>query len=302
MSLYQASTIGTATNQISFNDTASRPYFRVQSRSPQRRNLDELDIPVPFESGIQDHETLARGYAYVIQGTMYPANEYDSDTGVQALRKLASLDISQADNLSDNGYVPYVWTEATGNKQLFLKILYVNVSDNVKQGLIKQFTLVCKIKNPTIFGADLLTATTEEADVSGASGSFTYAVVYPEAYGAYTYSVSSTITNDGDLPVYPVGINVYGPCVNPKITNSATGEYIELSGVTLTTQSNVLTIAYDKDTISVTLDGTNVLGKVTNGSTYFKLHPGGNTITLTGSSVSDGAYATIQGYSGWPLS
>lgn len=301
MSLYQSATIGTATNQITFNDTAQQPYFRVQSRAPQRRQLRDLDIPVPFENGIMDFETLTGQYTYVIQGTMYPASESDSDRGVSLLRKLASLEISQDDPLSDDGYVPYVWQEADRSKQLFLKVLYVNVSDNVKQGLIKQFTLLCKIKDPTIYSSEIITASTGQADPS-ATGSAVHSFTYPIVYGATLLDVSQDALNVGDIPVYPVGMRVYGPVTNPKIINNATGEYIEFSGTTLSTSSNILDIAYDKDSIAVTLDGVNYLSKITNASTYFKLQPGSNILQLTGSSVGSGAYLTCSYYSGWPLS
>ena len=301
MSLYERSTLGTATNQIVFNDTSSRPYFRIQSRAPQKRQLRDMDIPVPFENGIMDFETLVGQTSYVIQGTMYPANEADSDAGVAALRKLASLEISQEDNLADDGYVPYVWQEATQNKQLFIKVLYANVTDNVKQGLIKQFILICKIKDPTIYGADLKTATTAPVDLTGTTGSFQYPVTFPEAYGASLYSTSNTAYNAGDLPVYPIAMTVYGPCVNPKITNARTGEYITLQGVTLSNSLNIATLTYDKDSLIVQVDGNNALSRVTNTSTYFKLMPGGNQITLSGSSVSNGAYLTVQYRDGWPL-
>jgi hypothetical protein len=249
-----------------------------------------------------DFETLTGQYTYLIQGTMYPANEADSDSGVAALRKLASLEVSQVDNLADDGYVPYVWKEASRYKLLFVKVLYVNVVDNVKQGLIKQFSLICKIKDPTIFGEELKTATTAQVDLSGTTGSFKYPVKYPEAYGASLYSTSNTAYNEGDIPVYPFAITVYGPCVNPKITNSRTGEYIELQGVTLSNSLNIATLTYDKDSIAVQVDGTNALARVTNTSTFFKLVPGGNLITLSGSSVSNGAYLTVQYRDAWPLS
>ncbi len=301
MSLYQRATIGTDTNQVVFNDTSSRPYFRVQSRSPQRRQLRDLDIPVPFENGIMDFETLTGQYTYVIQGTMYPANESDSDAGLAALRKLASLEVSQDDPLSDDGYVPYVWQEASRSKQLFLKVLYVNVSDNVKQGLIKQFTLLCKIKDPTIYEATLQIASTGEADPT-ATGSAVHSFTYPVVYGATLLSVQQDATNAGDLPIYPVGITVYGPVTNPKITNTTTGEYIEFSSTVLSSSSDVLSIAYDKDSIAITLNGVNYLSRITNSSTYFKLRPGPNQILLSGASVGSGAYLTCSYYSGWPLS
>lgn len=302
MSIYQRATIGTTTNQIVFNDTSESPYFRVQSRAPQRRELRDMDIPVPFESGIMDFETLVGKTMYIINGTMYPSSEANHDLGLQKLRKLASLDIAQNDNLADDGYVPYEWTEYSRSKRLFVKVLYVNIIENTKQGMVKNFSLICKIKNPIIFGADDKLASTAEADPTGGTGSAKYAIIYPVAYGASTYSVSETALNNGDLPAYPTYINVYGPCVSPKVTNTTTGEYIELTGVTLSNQSNVLRIAYDKDSLSVELDGVNVLSDVSSGSTYFKLNPGGNVITLTGSTVSAGAYAEVGYRDTWPLS
>lgn len=301
MSLYQQATIGTASNNIIFNSTSTQPYFRVQSRAPQRRQVRDLDIPVPFENGIMDFETLMGQYTYVIQGTMYPASEADSDRGVAMLRKLASLELSQDDPLSDDGYVPYVWQEASTSKQLFLKVLYVNVSDNVKQGLIKQFTLLCKIKDPTIYSASQATATTAQADVT-ATGAAKYSFTYPVVYGATLLNVQQAAINEGDLPVYPIGMLVYGPVTDPIITNVTTGEFISFSGVTLSSGANILSIAYDKDTIAITLDGTNVLSKVTNTSTYFKLRPGANVLQLSGASVGSGAYLNVSYYSGWPLS
>lgn len=300
MSLYDVATLGTDNNKITFNSTAVKPYFRVQSRAPQRREIRELDIPIPFENGIADFETLIGKTAYVINGTMYPGSESDHDNGLRALRKLASLEYSQDDNLADDGYVPYTWSEANGNRTIFLKVLYVNIVESTRTGFVKQFSLICKIKDPTIYG-DLQTWSTEQADPTGGGGTAVYSFVYPTTYGANYYSVSENAYNSGDVAVYPIGITVYGPVTNPKITNTSTGEYLELSGTTLSNSLNVLTIIYDKDTLRIELDGNSVLSKVTNTSTYFKLHPGGNIITLTGTSVGTGAYAVMSYRSGWPL-
>lgn len=302
MSIYQSSSLGTANNQINFNDFTTSPVYRIQSRQPQRRQIRELDIPIPFESGIADFETLIGQTAYILEGTMYPGSEAEYDSGLQALRKLASLDVQQDDNLSDNGYVPYTWDEFSTSKTLFVKVLYVQVVESTRQGLVQPFRLICKVKDPTIFGSELKVATTATADPTGGSGSFKYPVKYPIAYGASTYSVSSNASNDGDIPIYPVSIDVYGPCSNPRVTNTSTGEFIELTATTLSTAANVLRIAYDKDTIRVELDGVNVLAQVTNPSTFFKLRAGGNVITLTGASVSAGAYATVTFRDGYPLS
>lgn len=301
MAIYEESTLGTSTNQIVFNDYGGSPVFRVISRAPQRRDIRELDIPLPFENGISDFETLIGKTVYVIDGIMYPGGESDYDLGLSKLRRLASLEIQQDDPLSDEGYVPYVWTEFSRNKQLFMKVLYVQIPETTRKGLVQPFRLICKVKDPTIFSEGLSQASTEAADFTTASGTAVHAFAFPIIYGASTSSVSVDAVNEGDLPVYPVGIRIYGPVNSPKVTNESTGEYIELSGVNLATDANMVNIAYDKDSLRVERDGISVISSVTDASTFFKLQPGNNVIALTGSSISDDAYCVLTYRSGWPL-
>lgn len=300
MSIYLPSQIGTATNQIVFNDYTSSPVYRIQTRQPQRRQIRELDIPVPFESGISDFETLIGQTAYIIEGTMYPGSESEHAAGLAALRKVASVDIAQDDNLSDNGYVPYQWDEFSDTKLLYVKVLYVQILESTRQGLVQPFRLICKVKDPTIYGADDKLASTQQATPSTSTGTALYSFAYPIIYGASTYSVTANASNNGDKATYPSSIVVYGPVNSPKITNGQTGEYIEVA--VNVPDGSVLLISYDSDTLSVTLDGVSKLYLVTNTSTYFKLQPGSNPITLTGSSISDGAYAEVNFKDAWPLS
>lgn len=300
MSIYLPSQIGTDTNQIVFNDYTSSPVYRIQTRQPQRRQIRELDLPVPFESGISDFETLIGQTAYIIEGTMYPGSESEHATGLAALRKVASLDIAQDDNLSDNGYVPYQWDEFSTTKLLYVKVMYVQLLESTRQGLVQPFRLICKVKDPTIYGATAKTASTQQATPTASTGTALYSFKYPILYGASTYSVTSDATNSGDKPAYPASITVYGPVNTPKITNGTTGEYIEVS--TNVGSGQILNIAYDADTLIVTLDGVSKLNLVTSTSTYFKLRPGPNPITLSGSSISTGAYAVVNYRDAYPLS
>jgi len=302
MAIYQTSYIGTPSNRITFNDfDGGTPIFRVISREPQRRNIRELDIPVPFENGISDFETLTGKYAYVIEGIMYPGSEFEYDTALQRLRKVASLEISQADATSDDGYVPYMWTEATTNKQVFVKVLYVDIREDTRKGLVQPFRLICKIKDPTIYSETLLQASTLEGSFSTATGTAIYPFAYGIVYGASTSSVSAVADNDGDLNTFPVSINIYGPVNSPILTNTTTGEFIQVTS-NLASVANQLVIAYDKDSLTVELDGNSVLSQVTATSTFFKLQPGENIIQLSGSSISGDAYATMSYRSAWPLS
>lgn len=301
MSLFDSATIGTAANLITFNNYGTFPLYRAISRAPQQRQIRELDIPLPFESGISDFNTLIGRMAYVIEGKMYPSGEADFSTGLAALRKLASLDVEQADTASDNGYVPYVYQENGSYRQIFLKVLYVDAPESTRQGLIQPFRLVCKVKDPTIFGHPARLASTQGTNPTLVGGTAIYSFSYPIIFGSSTYSVTSNAANAGTVPVYPSSIIIHGPIANPIITNSATGEFIQIN-VNLASSLNVLTLTYDKDTLIVDQDGTSALSSVTAASTYFKLQPGSNNITLTGSTISSGAYVVVNYYDGYALS
>lgn len=306
MAIYDLSYLGTDTNQVVFNDYTgvvdnSGNVFRVKNRAPQQRQIRELDLPIPFESGISDFETLIGQTAYVIDGTLYPSSDGTSEAGIRALRKVASLDIAQADVLSDTGYVPYIWTESSGNKQVFVKVLYVQLMESTRSGLIQDFRLICKVKDPTIFSETLNQASTAQANFGAATGTGIFPHTFPLIFGASTSTVSIDAINLGDIPTYPVSIQIHGPVNSPKITNTSTGEYIETT-VNLAGTGNTLAISYDKDSLRVELDGVSVINQVTAASTFWKLQPGSNVISLSGSSVGTSAYATVSYRSAWPLS
>jgi hypothetical protein len=307
MSIYSKATLGYADNQVVFNDYTRDPIIRCTARAPRKFDVRQQDIPIPFESGVSDFNTLIGEANYIIQGKLYPSAEGTYDTGLAALRDVANLDLEQSDvNIgtvnTDGGYVPYVWGDAGGDltKQLFLKPLYTMSSETSRQGFVLPFVIFCKIKDPTIFGATLKTASTIAGTPGATIGSAAYPFKYPIAFGATYYTVSATALNAGSVGTYPQSIDIYGPVTTPRLTNGATGEFLQVA-VTLNSSSDHLQIQYAKDYLAVTLNGVSVLNKVSSDSTYFKIKPGGNGISLTGSSISAGSYATINYYDGYSL-
>lgn len=304
MSIYDPSYLGEADNQIAFNvdNGPTATYYRVETRAPQGRQLEESDLPLPFESGISDWRTLVGKTIYVITGTAYPPDEDGSDLALRALRKVASLDFEQADPNSDFGYVPYVWGEVGNTQlQLFLKPLYVKVLESARRGIVQPFEIICKVKDPTIYGVTLNTASTQGVNPVVSGGTAIYPFAYPIIYGSSTFSVNSVLTNNGDIATYPQAITIHGPINNPKLTNSRTGEYLRVL-VNMTSASDVLQIVYGKSTISVELNGVSVIGSVDTNSTYFKIQPGANPLLLSGDSVGSGAYFVATCYDAYPLS
>lgn len=299
--------LGYADNRVVFNDITTDPYFRVNARTPQKYQIRQEDVPIPFESGVADFSTLIGQTIYVIQGTMYPKSQDTYDTGLNLIRDVSNLDLEQDDPYSSNvfsndGYVPYLWGDASGDltKQLFVKPLYVMASETTKQGYVVPFTIYCKVKDPTIYSGALKVASTAQGIPGGSSGSAAYPFGYPVAYGSTYYTVSASAENTGTVPTYPQSIDIYGPVTGPKLTNTATGEYLQVD-CTLNSSSDHLQIQYNKDYLSVTVNGVNFLQHVLSDSTYFKLQPGENIISLTGSSITSGSYATVSYYSGFSL-
>lgn len=293
MSIYSVATLGQPDNRITFNDYSGNPVFRAQSRAPQQFQVRSDNIPIPFESGVSDFNTLLGQTIYQIQGTMYPQDEASYDAGISALRAACSLDLEQSSIYNtDDGYVPYTWGEALSSKTLFVKALYVHLVENTRQGFVQPFTIYCKVKDPIIYGSVLKLASTAQSNPATTTGSAAYSFTYPVVYGSTLYTVSADANNGGNMPSYPFSITVYGPITNPTVTNTKTGEFITVN-VTLSSGSDTLYIQYDKDTLIVTLNGVNSISKVTTASTYWKIKPGTNTIQLSGSSVGTGAYAVV---------
>lgn len=302
MSVYSPAKLGASDNQILLNDYSQDPVYRVLARAPSKWQIRQQDLPVPFESGSSDFLTLIGTSAYIISGKMYPSSETTYDSGLAALRAIGSLDIEQADPNTDAGYVPYMWGDAGGDydKQVFVKPLYVQLAETTAQGFVQPFTLYCKVKDPTIFGGTVKVATTQSSSVSTTTGAAAFPAVFPLVFGSTLMAVSATATNNGNLPGYPASIVVHGPVNVPRVTNGATGEYIEVN-CNLSSGTDVLTLTYDKDTIDINLNGVSQIQNLASGSTLFKIHPGDNVISLTGSSVSNNAYAVVNYYDTWPL-
>lgn len=302
MAIYDPSTLGVLNNQIRFNDDSAGvdPYFRVQRRRPTNRDIRNFDTPLPEDSGIADFKTLLGRTDYILEGKMYPSNQQSYEAGRRALRRLADVKTSQENPATDQGYVPYSWSETDQPKQLFVKVLFVDMPEDTQYGLVQPFKLYCKVKYPVIKGTLL-----NVADTTGQPGAITGFVGYPLAYPALIGKNFGAVTaagfNDGDIAAYPESVIVTGPVNRPRVTNLTTGEFFELD-VNLASFADQLILAYDQDSISITLNGVSVFNKLSAASTLFQLAPGVNNIQLSGSSIGTGSNARLTFYDAYPLS
>lgn len=300
MAIFDQSTLGLAPNSLTFNKYDDPIIYRAERRRVTGRDVRQFDSPLPEISGIADFKTLIGKVDFVIDGEMYPATNAQFEQGRRLLRKIADVANRQLDPLSDKGYVPYVWSETDQNKQLSVKVLFVDLPEDTDNGLVQPFRLFCKVKYPIIKGTTLKIADTGNAAgvVVGAVG---YPLLYPVLLGKNSYIIGSAAENQGDAPAYPEVITIVGPVNRPRLTDQLTGEYIEVDA-NLLTPVDQLIIRYGPDNVSVEVNGVSYYNKVSTSSIFFKIPPGLNNFNLTGSSIGAGASARLSFYDAWPLS
>jgi hypothetical protein len=90
---------------------------------------------------------------------------------------------------------------------------------------------------------------------------------------------SNIAENNGQVAA-PITIRIEGACVNPRIDNKTTGEFIKFNNLTMTADQ-VLDIDTTFGEKKVTLDGVNIFNKLDYASTFFNLVIGANEIEFT---------------------
>src|SRR3954453_23200091 len=120
-------------------------------------------------------------------------------------------------------------------------------------------------------------------------GGVTWPMTWPMTWAAG--AGATTVQNLGAVPIWPV-ITLTGSMTNPVISNQTTGEFISLPGFTAPAGSVVVIDLYNE---TVTLNGGNITGLLSAGSSCWALEEGPNTIKLSTTDVAD----TVSGLMAW---
>lgn len=243
---------------------------------PQVR-LDQYNRP--GVSGATIAHNLYGGRTITLEGTVRGSTRSDYMANRIALEAAVSLKL-------DSVNVPIPRT-------LFLTDL--NFSQYSVSVVTKAF--ICELTSPTmgrwqlqLEAMDFILESQIQSSVSltlPQSGGATYPVTYPVRYGASSGG-NVVASNLGNAPAFPI-ISISGPCINPVLSNDSTGEVIRLN-LTLST-GDILTIDMRRRLI---LQGgsTNRIGALLQGSKFWAILPGNNTIRLTADAY-DAGYATV---------
>ena len=125
-------------------------------------------------------------------------------------------------------------------------------------------------------------------------GGITFPITFPITFAPTTIDTTLTVTNDGEVAAWPQ-IKIYGPGVDPVITNLTSGLVMDLSngtGLTLDTDDWVI-VDMDAATIQFYVDSagttTYIPQKRTTASKFWQLLVGDNSVQVVMSGVTTGS-------------
>jgi hypothetical protein len=121
-------------------------------------------------------------------------------------------------------------------------------------------------------------------------------LLIPWTAGASSINSTLVITNAGTTAAYPV-ITAVGPITSLVITNTTTGDKIEVSGTIANGDTWYFDLSYGRKTV-IDQSGANKISAITAASSLatWSLIPGANAVTITGSSVGANSAVSIVYY------
>lgn len=167
----------------------------------------------------------------------------------------------------------------------------MGMSSSQRKGFTQDFVVTLRCPDPLFYSPSIQTV---RFGVGGTATGMTVPLTVPFGVGSSTLAATRSVTYDGDWDENPY-IRIQGPIVNPKITNSTTGEVLDFTGYSLTSTEYIeIDTRYNFKTV-VDQAGVNRLDKLTDASDLATFHlasdpdaPGGvNSITATGTGINN---------------
>lgn len=270
-----------------FNDSADPNYVGVLG--PETSGLDSADVRESADDLVEMDGGIHGSFYYgrrpiVLNGQLAPpVSTIDRNTKASKLRR-ASNALRQDAILK--------WTPDGGVEQ-FCRVRR-QAPLRITGGWVKNFQLPLVSADHRVYSTAL---TTVSVDASGTESSGrAYPKDYPVDYGLSPGAGEITIDQQGDSDS-PAVIRVYGPGVNPQITNTTLGQTISL----LYTMSDGEYLSIDTANRTILLNGaTNRYSALDFDNTeWWFLIPGTNLLTLRYFSYSAGAKMEVDYRDAW---
>lgn len=159
-----------------------------------------------------------------------------------------------------------------------------------KEGFVQRVVFVFEAPNPLFYDDN---PGAKSVNLGGGGGTFAVPTPVPTAVGASTADVNIPITYVGSWLSQPLLIRITGPITNPVITNTATDEKLDFTGITISDGHYYdINPSYGEQTVIDDL-GNNKIDDLTLDSDLSTFHlganpecpNGSNSITVTGTAI-----------------
>lgn len=269
-----------------FNDEEDPNYVGVLN--PESSGLEGSEIRDSFSENVEaDGATPGDSYRgrrpVILQGTIRASSPEERN-------EKATLLTAACNSLRGDGIL--IWTPAGGPEQ-FVK---VRLQQNIKitKNYVKDFMLPLIANDPLIYGTTLTTATVSATAES--VGGMALPLKFPLTFGSTIYAGQILAYNNGTGESPPVA-KIYGPGVNPSLTNSTTGETVYFT-YTLPAEQY---LEVDFASRRILLNGEILRFSALNfvASDWWRLQPGQNDVRLNFASYEAGAKAEFSWRDAW---
>lgn len=257
---------------IVINDTTTDPanYVTIDESPLNEVAVRTSERDIAGRHGIKSYFSFYSGRNLSFQGKIVAASGSGMETLEQKLRKVFALP-SLPDSTSD-GFLLIQWTDNAGATwQIYAKVsgAFI-VRDYLGLKRVKDYLIQLRSESPFIVSQTLYSSTMQRY---WEQGGLKLPTKLPAKINKVSYN-EATIAVGGNYDSPPV-FTITGPAINPKITQVATGKFIQVE-VTLA-DTDELVMDVDKGTI--VLNGIDDRSQyLTTDSEYFYLSPGNNVL------------------------
>ena len=260
---------GISPNIITLNDLSKHREFIKVSRITtdtirMRRGLESFEK----KEGAEDFNGYRDIRIVQLFGTIAAENIETLNENEALLRKIFNPRYAEYLSSDGKGYIPFKWTEEhpSGNSRLLQMNLkpyaVAKIDEDETEKLRRKFEIALVGRDPKKYDQTLTTVTDAVNDDVIVNGD------------DFTYPIITLIATDFTSVA--------------RITNAATGKYVELTG------SFTGTLTIDMEAGTIVAGSTNKISMFTAGSEFFELAPGNNTLELTNISK-----VTLKYYKGY---
>lgn len=288
---------------VTFNRFVRTSGYMADVVQGDRIQIRSTEDPLPSQNGIQHYIDYYGARLLEIKGSVKGSTEVDLYDKIEAL--YTAFDVKRLEESYEDlsGFAPLEWTDP-GQKaaRYYVKpIQRTIIITEGRTGLARQFSILLEAKDPTKYASDPV-VTTIVVDTSGiALPSSGFPFGFPVSFGAVAYSAEATVTNTGSKNVNPRKITLSSPLSNswsgPSVTNVTTGESIQFMDTLSIDTTTFLAIDFEAGTAYLTYPNgtvTDALPFLVNGSTFWELIPGSNTLRIDGSTLPNGSVASVE--------